>query len=81
MSFRFGLRVLYARARGRTETKVLAGEEDIDYESIQGLRLEAGQKLTKFKPRSVGQASRISGVTPADIAVLLIYLQKEGRNH
>jgi len=63
----------------RVERRLL--DENIDYESIQGLRLEAGQKLNKFKPRSVGQASRISGVTPADIAVLLIYLQKEGRNH
>jgi len=53
--------------------------EDIDYKSISGLRLEAGQKLDKFKPRSIGQASRISGVTPADISVLLIYLQKEGK--
>ena len=50
--------------------------EDIDYESISGLRLEAGQKLNQFKPHSIGQASRISGVTPADISVLLIYLTK-----
>jgi len=53
--------------------------EDIDYKSISGLRIEAGQKLDKFKPRSIGQASRISGVTPADIAVLLVYLSKEGK--
>lgn len=53
--------------------------EDINYSEISGLRLEAGQKLDKFKPHSIGQASRISGVTPADIAVLLIYLSKEGR--
>ena len=52
---------------------------DIDYKSISGLRLEAGQKLDKFKPLSIGQASRISGVTPADIAVLLVYLSKEGK--
>ena len=52
---------------------------DIDYQSISGLRLEAGQKLDKFKPLSIGQASRISGVTPADIAVLLVYLSKEGK--
>ena len=52
---------------------------DIDYKSISGLRLEAGQKLDKFKPLSIGQASRISGVTPADISVLLIYLSKEGK--
>lgn len=50
---------------------------DICYKDIKGLRLEAGQKLDKFKPMSVGQASRISGVTPADIAVLLIYLSKK----
>lgn len=47
---------------------------DIDYNAIHGLRLEARQKLTKIRPDSVGQASRISGVSPADISVLLIYL-------
>ena len=49
--------------------------EDIDYEDIDSLRLEARQKLIKFKPVSVGQASRISGVSPADISVLLVYLE------
>ena len=48
---------------------------DFDYEQIKGLRKEAIQKLNQFKPLSVGQASRISGVSPADISVLLIYLQ------
>ncbi len=47
---------------------------DLDYQQIRGLRLEAAQKLAKIKPRTVGQASRISGVNPADISVLLIYL-------
>ena len=47
---------------------------DIDYDDIGSLRLEARQKLTKYRPLSVGQASRISGVSPADISVLLIYL-------
>ncbi len=49
--------------------------DDIDYASIKGLRLEAQQKLNQLRPRSVGQASRISGVSPSDISVLLIYLE------
>ncbi len=48
---------------------------DIDYEQVKGISLEARQKLNQYKPTSVGQASRISGVSPADIAVLLIYLE------
>ena len=48
--------------------------EDIDYLSLRGLRIEAAQKLDKFRPMTVGQASRISGVNPADVSVLLIYL-------
>ena len=53
--------------------------EDINYEEIKGLRLEARQKLNKVRPLSVGQASRISGVSPADISVLLIYLETINR--
>ncbi len=51
--------------------------EDIDYSQIDGLRLEARQKLNKIKPLNLGQASRISGVSPADITVLMIYLFKK----
>ena len=51
--------------------------EKYDYTQIRGLRLEAQQKLNLFQPLSIGQASRISGVTPADISVLLIYLQQK----
>ncbi|MBQ5437986.1 MAG: tRNA uridine-5-carboxymethylaminomethyl(34) synthesis enzyme MnmG, partial [Firmicutes bacterium] len=54
--------------------------QDIDYGLISGLRLEARQKLSDMRPGSLGQASRISGVSPADINVLLVYLEKERRS-
>lgn len=53
--------------------------ERIDYDDISGLRIEAKQKLKLYMPMSIGQASRISGVTPADISVLLIYMEQYGR--
>ena len=48
--------------------------EDIDYSAVKGLRLEAIQKLTKVRPLTIGQASRISGVSPADVGALMVYL-------
>ena len=50
--------------------------EKFDYNEISGLRIEAQQKLNEFQPLNIGQASRISGVTPADISVLLVYLEQ-----
>lgn len=61
----------------KLENKIL--NENLDYSQMEGLRLEAVQKLNQLKPRSVGQASRISGVSPADINVILVYLEKMRR--
>ncbi len=61
----------------RMEQRVLP--DDIDYQKIDSLRNEAKQKLTDIRPRSIGQASRISGVSPADISVLLVYLEQRKR--
>ena len=49
--------------------------EDINYDEVNSLRIEAKQKLNLYRPVSIGQASRISGVSPADISVLLVYLE------
>lgn len=61
----------------RLEVKKL--DRDFEYSSVKGLRLEAAEKLAKRRPENIGQASRISGVSPADISVLLIHLQKSGK--
>ena len=68
-----------AQEMRRLEAKKL--DENTDYATITGLRMEAQEKLNKVKPKSIGQASRISGVSPADISVLMIYLKKNGGNH
>ena len=52
-------------------------DENFDYAEVKGLRREAVQKLNTHKPVSIGQASRISGVSPADISVLLVYLEQQ----
>ena len=62
----------------KLETKRLP--EDLDYEEISGLRIEAKQKLKEYRPVSIGQASRIAGVSPADISVLLVYMESYRRN-
>ena len=61
----------------KLEKKMLP--KDIDYNEISGLALEARQKLNKQKPESIGQASRISGVSPADISVLLVWLAMKNK--
>ena len=61
------------------ENRVLS--EDIDYSKIHGLSKESRQKLQQVKPLSIGQAARISGVSPADISILLIYDEQRRRIH
>ena len=61
----------------REEARLLPAQ--IDYEAITGLRVEARQKLSRIRPVSVGQAGRISGVSPADLAVLLVWLTQHER--
>lgn len=66
-----------ARSRGQENTKLPA---DLDYREIHGLPIEAQQKLNAQKPETIGQASRISGITPAAISLLLVYLKRKSRS-
>lgn len=72
-----GIQLEQVEAMRKLEAKALP--DDVDYKSIRGLRLEAQEKLNKIRPLSIGQASRISGVNPADVSVLLIWLEQEKR--
>ena len=54
--------------------------QEMNYDDVSSLRLEARQHLKLFRPSSIGQASRISGVSPADISVLLVYLERYGKD-
>jgi tRNA uridine 5-carboxymethylaminomethyl modification enzyme len=62
----------------RLEDKALPA--DLDYETIAGLRLEAREKLNRVRPLNLGQAGRISGVNPADISVLMVWLSMQKEN-
>ena len=66
-----------ARSRGQENTKL---PEDLDYREIHGLPIEAQQKLNAQKPETIGQAGRISGITPAAISLLLVYLKRKSRS-
>jgi tRNA uridine 5-carboxymethylaminomethyl modification enzyme len=65
------------RQRGNEETLLPA---DLDYKDVQGLSIEAQQKLNAHKPQTIGQAGRISGITPAAISLLLVYLKRKSRH-
>ena len=72
------LQLEQVEAMQKLEKKLLP--QDIDYSALKGLRLEAAEKLAKVRPASIGQASRISGVNPADVSVLLVWLEQRRRD-
>lgn len=72
------LQLEQVEAMRKLEKKLLP--QDIDYSALKGLRLEAAEKLAKVRPASIGQASRISGVNPADVSVLLVWLEQRRRD-
>ena len=72
------LQLEQVEAMRKLEKKLLP--QDIDYSTLRGLRLEAAEKLAKVRPASIGQASRISGVNPADVSVLLVWLEQRRRD-
>ena len=75
------LKKLQARVAGMQRLETMPLGDRVDYQSIRGLRLEAVEKLQKLRPATLGQAGRISGVSPADISVLMIWLEAgKGRN-
>ncbi len=65
-------------AKNAAKLEYIKLPDDIDYLTLDGLALEARQKLNEIKPRTVGQASRISGVNPSDVSILLLLLRKRG---
>ena len=66
--------IIENKTNSMTSSDIMEALEDIDYDKVKSLRIEAVQKLKEYRPVSIGQASRISGVSPADISVLLVYL-------
>ena len=72
------MQIEQVKAFKKLETKKLPA--DIDYSLVKGLKREAAEKLSKYRPENFGQASRISGVSPADITVLLIYTEQMKRS-
>ena len=73
------LSVLLAGTMTAAMLSTCAMAEDVDYSEIKGLRIEAAQKLNAMKPENVGRASRISGVSPADCEVLIVWLEQRRR--